>query len=419
MSGTAVAVAEYLRTHYELDAGRVDSHTPCIRADRAEKIYATAAQRDAAVVEAVKVAHATGQPVLLGTHDVATSERFVQLLEVAGIECQVLNARNDSLEAQVIAQAGRRGASLSLRRWRAVAPTFFGRESCRPCRARRGGRAGRAAGHYCGPLLFAASRCTAAGPGRTAGRSGASIIFSSMEDPAANGQEAHGLELTNTVAQEADGDGLVTRPGVSALLDKAQRLAEAERFTTQQNSWKYNELIAYQRRVVLADRETFLNDRDAALYALAERAYDAGASADSSGDGGGDRLEQLRSALGETELARLCRAVMLFELDAQWSDHLAQLSEQRAAIHLRALGRQNPLDEFRRETIRTFEGFLEDARAHALGTVESLEVIDGHVDLDAAGIRSGSATWTYVVDENPFGNQTDQIVKWLLKKMGK
>lgn len=428
MSGTAVAVAEYLRTHYELDAGRVDSHAPCIRADHPEKIYATAAHRDAAVVEAVQGAHATGQPVLLGTHDVATSERFALLLEAAGIKCQVLNARNDSLEAQVIAQAGRRGSiTVSTQMAGRGTDILLGGSPADPAEhaevAVLGGLLVIIVGRFYSPRLDAQLRGRA---GRQ-GDPGASVIFSSMEDPAANGQETHGLELSNTVAQDADSDGLVTRAGVSALLDKAQRLAEAERFTTQQNSWKYNELIAYQRRVVLADRETFLSDLDAALYALAERAYGDGngdGGSDRNGDGGdsgdsGDRLDELRSALGETELARVCRAVMLFELDAQWSDHLAQLSEQRAAIHLRALGRQNPLDEFRRETIRTFEGFLEDARATALDTVKSLEVIDGHVDLDAAGIRSGSATWTYVVDENPFGNQTDQIVKWLLKKMGK
>lgn len=410
MSGTAVAVAEYLRTHYELDAGRVDSHKPCIRTDMPEKIYATAAQRDAAVVVAVQAAHATGQPVLLGTHDVATSERFAQLLTAAGIDPQVLNARNDSLEAQIIAQAGRRGSiTVSTQMAGRGTDILLGGTPVDPAAhadvAALGGLLVIIVGRFYSPRLDAQLRGRA---GRQ-GDPGASLIFSSMEDPAANGQEAHGLELTDSVAQEADDAGLVTRAGVSSLLDKAQRLAEAERFTAQQNSWKYNELIAYQRKVVLADRHTFLNERDAALYALAERA-----------DGEvGDRLEHLRSALGEEELARVCRAVMLFELDALWSDHLAQLSEQRAAIHLRALGRQNPLDEFRRETIRTFEGFLEDARTNALETVESLEVVDGHIDLDAAGIRSGSTTWTYVVDENPFGNQTDQIVKWLLKKMGK
>ena len=407
MSGTAVAVAEYLRTHYELDAGRVDSHKPCIREDKPEQIYATAAHRDAAVVAAVQAAHAAGQPVLLGTHDVATSERIAQLLESAGVDAQVLNARNDSLEAQVIAQAGRRGSvTVSTQMAGRGTDILLGGTPSDPAAhaevAALDGLLVIIVGRFYSPRLDAQLRGRA---GRQ-GDPGASIIFSSMEDPASNGQEAHGLELTDSVAHEADDAGLVTRVGVSALLDKAQRLAEAERFTTQQNSWKYNELIAYQRKVVLADRDRFLRDPGAALDAV-----DAIAE--------GSRLDELLDVLGEEELARVCRAVMLFELDALWSDHLAQLSEQRAAIHLRALGRQNPLDEFRRETIRTFEGFLDDARANALDTVESLKVVDGHVDLDAAGIRSGSTTWTYVVDENPFGNQTDQIVKWLLKKMGR
>lgn len=93
MSGTAAAVAEYLRTHYTLDTGRIPSHKRCIREDRPEQIYATDAQRDAAVVKAAAAAHTTGQPVLVGTHSVAASERFAALLAARGIDCQVLNAQ--------------------------------------------------------------------------------------------------------------------------------------------------------------------------------------------------------------------------------------------------------------------------------------------------------------------------------------
>lgn len=407
MSGTAVAVSEYLRTHYELDAGRIESHTPCIREDRPEQIYATAAQRDAAVVAGALAAHASGQPVLIGTHDVAASERFAQLLAAEGVVCQVLNARNDGLEAEIIAQAGRRGSVT-------VSTQMAGRGTD----ILLGGTPADHVAHdevaALGGLLvvivgrFYSSRLDAQLRGRAGrqGDPGASVTFSSMEDPAANGQEAHGLELTETVAAETDDGGLVTRAGVSRLLDRAQRLAEQERFTTQQNSWKYNQLIAYQRKVVLAERSRILCDPGAALDLLA-------------GITEGPRFDELLTTLGEKELAGVCRAVLLFELDGLWSDHLALLSEQRAAIHLRSLGRQNPLDEFRRETISAFEGFLDDAHAAALETVEALEITDGRVDLDAAGIRRGSTTWTYVVDENPFGNQSDQIVKWLLKKLGK
>ncbi|MFQ4148358.1 accessory Sec system translocase SecA2 [Arthrobacter sp. LAPM80] len=417
MSGTAVAVAEYLRTNYTLDAGRIPSHKPCIRQDRPEQIYATGAQRDAAVVEEAAAAHATGQPVLIGTHDVATSERFAELLAENGIECQVLNARNDSLEAQIIAEAGHKGnVTVSTQMAGRGTDILLGGTSGEGSRASLGAHSEVAGlggllviivGRFYSPRLDAQLRGRA---GRQ-GDPGASVIFSSMEDPAANGQESHGLELRDSVAQETDDAGRVTRADVSRLLDRAQRLAEQERFTTQQNSWKYNELIAYQRQVVLSERGKVLQDAGAALQIFENLGDDAGTNL--------ARLADLRDALGVEELARVCKAVLLFELDAQWSDHLALLSEQRAAIHLRALGRQNPLDEYRRETIRAFDGFFDRVNDGALEIFDGLDIIDGGVDLEAAGIRRASSTWTYVVNEEPFGSQSDQAVKWLLKKMGK
>ena len=231
-----------------------------------------------------------------------------------------------------------------------------------------------------------------------------SLRFAGFEvHTAANGQEAHGLQLSASVAGDADDDGLLTRAGTAGLLDRAQRLAEQERFTTQENSWKYNELIAYQRRVVLAERDRVLAEDAAALAPF----------------DGAERWDEFRAVLDDGELVRVCRQLMLFHLDAHWSDHLALLSEQRAAIHLRALGRQNPLDEFRRETILAFEGFLDRAADSARESFDGLELAGGTVDLEAAGIRRASSTWTYVVNEDPFGSQSDAIVKWLLKKMGK
>ncbi|MDO5753299.1 MAG: accessory Sec system translocase SecA2 [Arthrobacter sp.] len=406
MSGTAVAVAEYLRTHYTLDVGRIPSHKKCIRQDRPERIYATSAQRDTAVVDAAAAAHATGQPVLIGTHDVAASDRFAALLAARGIESQVLNARNDSLEAEVIAQAGRRAAVT-------VSTQMAGRGTDILLGGTGATQAGHGAVAALGGLLvivvgrFYSPRLDAQLRGRAGrqGDPGASVIFSSMEDPAANGQEAHGLELTESVARDIDDAGRVTRADVSKLLDRAQRLAEQERQETAQNSWKYNELIAYQRQVVLAERDTILRDDGAALK-VCEGLAPA-------------RIQTLGRMLGAEKLAAACKAVMLFELDGQWSDHLALLSEQRAAIHLRSLGRQNPLDEFRKETISLFEGFFDRVNESAAETLAVLDVVDGEVDLEAAGIRRGTTTWTYVVNEDPFGSPSDQAVKWLLKKMGR
>ena len=223
------------------------------------------------------------------------------------------------------------------------------------------------------------------------------------------------------MARDIDDAGRVTRADVSKLLDRAQRLAEQERLETAQNSWKYNELIAYQRQVVLAERDKILREDGAALKAF-EALQDADGvdgSVSTPRDPGPGRLQELRRALGAERLAAVCKSVMLFELDGQWSDHLALLSEQRAAIHLRSLGRQNPLDEFRRETISAFDGFFDRVNKGALESLGALEVVDRDVDLEAAGLRRGSTTWTYVANENPFGSQSDQAVKWLLKKMGR
>jgi preprotein translocase subunit SecA len=403
MSGTAVAVAEYLRTNYTLDAGRIPSHKPCIRQDRPELIYATGELRDAAVIEAAVAAHATGQPVLIGTHDVATSEHFAALLAQKQVAAQVLNARNDDVEADIIAQAGRKNAvTVSTQMAGRGTDILLGGTDATGAEHREvaalGGLLVIVVGRFYSPRLDAQLRGRA---GRQ-GDPGASVIFSSVGDPAEGGQQAHGLELSETVQGEADDAGLVPRAGVSKLLDRAQRLSEQERFTTQENSWKYNELIAYQRKAVLAERQDVLTLDESALEPFE----------------GAERLEELRTQVGEAAVVHACRQILLFQLDAHWSDHLALLSEQRAAIHLRALGRQNPLDEYRRETIRAFEGFLERVNDSALEMLAALHVNDGAVDLEAAGVRRASTTWTYVVNEDPFGSQSDQIVKWLLKKMG-
>lgn len=404
MSGTAVAVAEYLRTNYELDAGRIPPHKVCVRRDLPEQIYAKSVKRDAAVIEAALSEHATGRPVLIGTHDVATSERLGATLAGQGVACQVLNARNDSLEAQIIAQAGEFGAvTVSTQMAGRGTDILLGGKGSGPAEhakvTEQGGLLVMIVGRFYSPRLDAQLRGRA---GRQ-GDPGTSVIYSSMEDPSENGEPALGLELLASVAPDADDAGLLTREGLSGLLDRAQRMAEQERFATQENSWKYNELIAYQRRVVLSQRDQILEDDDAALREFS----------------GHTRMGELRDALGESGLAELCRQILLFTIDAHWSDHLALLSEQRAAIHLRALGRQNPLDEYRRESIRAFEGLLARAGEEAHEMISAVVVTDGVADIEAVGVRRASSTWTYVVDENPFGNPGDTAMKWLLKKLGR
>ena len=110
MTGTAIAVAEQLVEIYGLEVAAVPPNLPCVRVDEPERLYASVEARDAAVVAEVLEQHATGRPVLIGTLDVAESELLASILGEEGVECVVLNARNDAEEAAIIAEAGTYGA---------------------------------------------------------------------------------------------------------------------------------------------------------------------------------------------------------------------------------------------------------------------------------------------------------------------
>src|SRR5690349_10126877 len=109
MTGTALAAGEQLRQFYKLGVSPIPPNTPNIRVDELDRVYITAAAKNDAVVEHITEVHATGQPVLVGTRDVAESEELHERLVKAGIPAVVLNAKNDAEEAAVIAEAGKLG----------------------------------------------------------------------------------------------------------------------------------------------------------------------------------------------------------------------------------------------------------------------------------------------------------------------
>src|SRR5690606_36524564 len=110
MTGTAMAVSGQLTEFYSLQIAVIPPNRPCVREDRPDRLYATTADKEVAIVEEVAAAHATGRPGLIGTGDVAESERLARSLARAGLDRVVLNAKNDAEEAAIIAEAGAYGA---------------------------------------------------------------------------------------------------------------------------------------------------------------------------------------------------------------------------------------------------------------------------------------------------------------------
>ncbi|MFC9974970.1 accessory Sec system translocase SecA2 [Spirillospora sp. NPDC127200] len=395
MTGTALAVAGQLREFYDLEIAVVPPHRPCVRADEPERLYATVEDKDVALVEEIAAAHAAGRPVLVGTRDVAESERLARRLRRAGLEPVVLNAKNDAEEAAVIAEAGAYGAVTVSTQMagRGTDIRLGGADAADRDRvAAAGGLLVVATGRYHSSRLDDQLR----GRSGRQGDPGASVFFTSLEDDLVTRYAPDGRYRGG-----AAGDGRIEDKGAQWIVGHAQRVAEGVDLQIHRNTWRYNHLIGLQRRELLAERDLVLEgdraDRAMAEHAAAKRA-------------------ELTGVAGAGAVAEAARQLALFHLDRCWAEHLAFLADLREGIHLRSLGRGlDPLVEFNREAVPAGKRLLAEARRRTMRSFEELEATpEGEIDLAAVGLRRPSATWTYVVHDNPFGGLDERALRGLI-----
>jgi preprotein translocase subunit SecA len=385
MTGTALAAGEQLRQFYKLGVSPIPPNTPNIREDDDDRVYITAAARNAAVADHIATVHATGQPVLVGTRDVAESEELHERLVKRGIPAVVLNAKNDAEEAAVIAEAGTLGKVT-------VSTQMAGRgtdirlggsdEADHDEVAELGGL------HVIGTGRHHTERLDNQLRGRAGrqGDPGSSVFFASWEDDVV----VANLEQQK-LPMQTDEDGRIVHEKAAQLLGHAQRVAEGKLLDVHANTWRYNQLVAQQRSIISERREKLLRT-DTARQELAERSP--------------KRYELLLEEIGEERLERICRLIMLYHLDRGWADHQAYLSDIRESIHLRALGRQNPLDEFHRLAVDAFGSLAADAIEAAQQTFETANVTEDEPGLDLSKLARPTSTWTYMIHDNPLADDS-------------
>jgi preprotein translocase subunit SecA len=384
MTGTALAAGEQLRQFYSLGVSPIPPNTPNVRVDEPDRVYITAAAKNEGIVDHITDVHASGQPILVGTQDVAESEDLHARLLRRGVPAVVLNAKNDEEEARVIAEAGKLGAVTVSTQMagRGTDIRLGGSEAAddseeKQAVAELGGL------HVIGTGRHRTERLDNQLRGRTGrqGDPGSSVFFSSWEDDVVAAHLDAGKLPT-----ECDETGRITSPKATALLDHAQRVAEGRLLDVHANTWRYNQLIAQQRSIIVERRNTLLST-PAAREELQELS--------------GDRYAELAELVSEDELERICRGIMLYHLDRGWADHLAYLSDIRESIHLRALGRQNPLDEFHRLAVDGFAHLAADAIEASQQTFETANVLEDEPGLDLSKLARPTSTWTYMVHDNP------------------
>ncbi|MFI5486315.1 accessory Sec system translocase SecA2 [Micromonospora echinaurantiaca] len=385
MTATAVLVGDQLREFFGLEVAVIPPNTPCVREDEPDRIYATRAEKEGALIDEIKRNHERGRPVLVGTLDVKESEGLAAGLNAAGVPCVVLNAKNDDEEAAIIAEAGAYGAVTVSTQMagRGVDIRLGGSDQADRDRvAELGGLYVIGSGRHDSRRVDDQLRGRA---GRQ-GDPGGSVFFVSLEDDLV---VRHAGD-TVPPSPRMNADGLVTDELVDYAVEHAQRVAEGVNHEIHRNTWRYSVVIEQQRKALAERRERLLTTDVAALMLL-------------------DKMPDKAGEMDEDLLARVARSIALYHLDRLWADHLAELSEVREGVHLRALGRLDPLDEFHRSAVPAFNDLIPEIEKRTIATFEETE-FDEDWEPDAAKLVRPSATWTYLVHDNPFGSELDRLI---------
>ncbi|GAB3943578.1 accessory Sec system translocase SecA2 [Corynebacterium tapiri] len=372
MTGTAVEAVDQLRQFYGLTVSVIEPNVPSQRIDHSDAVYATAQLRNRAVVEEIAQAHAKGQPVLVGTHDVAESEALAAALEKRGISVAVLNAKNDEQEAAIVAEAGKASRVT-------VSTQMAGRGTDITLGegvAELGGL------KVIGTSRHRSSRLDHQLRGRSGrqGDPGESLFFVSLEDDLIT-TGSDGAQ----VSAQPDQAGRIEEKRVHDFIAHCQRVTEGQLLTIHAQTWKYNKLLADQREII-DERRASLLDTDAAWQQLAQAAP--------------ERAAELEHLNAETK-QQAAREIMLFHLDDEWAEHLAIMDDVRESIHLRAIAKETPIDEFHRIAVREFKDLAQRAVEKSVETFRSVLIDDSGAHLEDAGRSRPSATWTYMVSDNP------------------
>jgi preprotein translocase subunit SecA len=385
MTATARPSAAELKEFYDLGVVVVPPHRPCVRVDHPDRVFTHGSAKTAALVREISEVHATGRPILVGTLSVKESEELAAALEKAGISCEVLNAKNDELEAKIIAGAGRAGAVT-------ISTNMAGRGTDirlgGPGEEDRDRVVGLGGLYVIGTNRHESLRIDQQLRGRAGrqGDPGASRFFISLEDDIFESYglrnmffERHHLKKD---AKALDNDALRREIG------HAQKIIEGRNFDIRKSLWKFSSLIETQRKIVQMWREQALSpgNGDPPLFPLSPTLIEKGTARF-----GRDHFDLLRK-----------RSTAL-HIDRLWADHLAWLADFRESVHLVSLGGREPLNEFRKEATQAFLGMEKNIGQAVAETLEDLLRREGPVDLEAEGFKGPSSTWTYLVNEEQFG----------------
>ena len=385
MTGTALTEEKEFRDIYGMDVVEIPTNRPVQRKDLEDAVYKTKQEKYHAVVEAVKEAHATGQPVLVGTITIEVSELLSKMLKKEGIQHKVLNAKYHELEAEIVADAGQHGAVT-------IATNMAGRGTDIKL-----DDAAREAGglKIIGTERHESRRIDNQLRGRSGrqGDPGESRFYISLEDDLMRlfGSERL-MSVFNTLGVE-DGEQIEHKM-LSSAIEKAQKKIEGNNFGIRKNLLEYDQVMNEQREIIYEERRRVLDgesmrdtiynmmteyvenmtDRFAAPDADSEEWDLAGLELTLHGEipmlkmpdaeeVKDMRQKELKHTLKERavkayeekeaefpeaeQLREMERVVLLKAIDTRWMDHIDDMDQLRQGIGLQEYGQRDPMVEYK------------------------------------------------------------------------
>ncbi len=385
MTATARPAADEFSEFYSLNVVVIPPNKPSIRKDYPDAVFTNKKAKSQALIEEIKRYHGIQRPILVGTSSVEKSEDLASALKGEGIFCQVLNAKNDELEAKIIAQAGRPGAVT-------VSTNMAGRgtdiklggdkEQERDRVVRLGGL------YVIGTNRHESLRIDHQLRGRAGrqGDPGSSRFFISLED---NLIKRYGVKKLLPKKYQTLWQGApIENPFVRREISRGQRIIEGQNFEIRKTLWKYSVLAEKQRELIQHRRQEILLD-GSDLNLLEGKAP--------------ERYSQLEALVGQDQVNKIEKQITLYQIDRCWAEHLAVIADVREGIHLASVGGRSPIGEFLKIADSEFHKLEQKIEDAILQTFQSLPISDKRIDLDKEGIRGPSSTWTYLITDNQFG----------------
>ncbi|ABV11046.1 preprotein translocase subunit SecA [Streptococcus gordonii] len=395
MTGTAKTEEEEFRETYNIRVIPIPTNRPIARIDHEDLLYPSLESKFKAVVEDVKERHLKGQPVLVGTVAVETSDYLSKKLVAAGIPHEVLNAKNHYREAQIIMNAGQRGAVT-------IATNMAGRGTDIKL-----GEGVRELGGLCviGTERHESRRIDNQLRGRSGrqGDPGESQFYLSLEDELMRRFGSERIKAVLDRFKLSEEESVIKSKMFTRQVEAAQKRVEGNNYDTRKQVLQYDDVMREQREIIYAERHDVITaNRDLApeIHAMIKRTIDRFVDGNSRApqeekldsilyfakynlvpeesislsDLQGLSDEEIKASLYEralevynSQIAKLRdeeavrefqKVLILRVVDNKWTDHIDALDQLRNAVGLRGYAQNNPVVEYQSESFRMFNDMI-------------------------------------------------------------